>query len=161
VFEQHRTPVDVVTTSEVSVSVTIDDTRRLPEIMAALEDVADVTREDRHGDHLRVGDGLKNDPTFVGQLLEALDGVPVRMLSQAAARRNITLVIAERDLETALARVHDRFFGEESGVRLVLIGHGRMGQLVEQHAAAHGCEVAGVVTIASAQASCERVTLAP
>ena len=115
VFEQHRTSVDVVTTSEVSVSVTIDDTRRLPEIMAALEDVADVTREDDMAIICAVGDGLQNDPTFVGHLLEALGGVPIRMLSQAAARRNITLVIAERDLETALARVHDRFFGE--GVR--------------------------------------------
>jgi aspartate kinase len=115
VFEQHKTSVDVVTTSEVSGSVTIDDTRRLPEIMAALKGVADVTREDGMAIICGVGDDLKTDPTFVAHLLEALNGVPVRMLSQAAARRNITLVIAERDLEPALARVHDRFFGE--GVR--------------------------------------------
>jgi aspartate kinase len=111
VFEQFKTPVDVVTTSEVSVSVTIDDTRRVPEIMAALSDVADVTREDDMAILCAVGDGLKSDPTFVGQLLDALDGVPVRMLSQAAARRNITLVIREADLEPALRRVHERFFG--------------------------------------------------
>ena len=112
VFEQFRTSVDVVTTSEVSVSVTIDDTRRLPDIMKALADVADVTREDGMAIICGVGDDLKDDPTFVGHLLEALSGVPVRMLSQAAARRNITLVIAEADLERALALVHDRFFGE-------------------------------------------------
>ena len=111
VFEQFRTSVDVVTTSEVSVSVTIDDTRRLPDIMHALADVADVTREDGMAIICGVGDDLKDDPTFVGHLLEALNGVPVRMLSQAAARRNITLVIAEADLERALARVHERFFG--------------------------------------------------
>lgn len=111
VFEQFRTSVDVVTTSEVSVSVTIDDTRRLPDIMAALADVADVSREDGMAIICGVGDDLKDDPTFVGHLLDALDGVPVRMLSQAAARRNITLVIAEGDLERALARVHERFFG--------------------------------------------------
>ena len=112
VFEQYRTSVDVVTTSEVSVSVTIDDTRKLPDIMKTLSDVADVTREDGMAIICGVGDDLKDDPTFVGHLLEALDGVPVRMLSQAAARRNITLVISETDLERALARVHDRFFGE-------------------------------------------------
>ena len=111
VFEQFKTPVDVVTTSEVTVSVTIDDARRLPEIMAALKDVADVTREDGMAIICGVGDELKDAPEFVGQLLAALQGVPVRMLSQAAARRNITLVIGEQDLERALAQVHDRFFG--------------------------------------------------
>jgi aspartate kinase len=113
IFEQHRTPVDVVTTSEVSVSVTIDDARRVPQIMEAMKDVADVTREDNMAVLCAVGDGLRNDPAFVGKLLEALEGVPVRMLSQAAARRNITLVIREQDLEPALRRVHSAFFNKE------------------------------------------------
>jgi aspartokinase len=64
-----------------------------------------------------VGDGLQDDPTFVSQLLDALGGVPVRMLSQAAARRNITMVIRRADLETALVRVHDRFFGAAASGR--------------------------------------------
>ena len=110
-FERHRTSVDVVTTSEVSVSVTVDDPRRLGDITKDLEDVADVTREDRMAILCAVGDGLQRDPTFVSHLLEALGGVPIRMVSQAAARRNITLVIREADLETALVRVHQRFFG--------------------------------------------------
>jgi aspartate kinase len=110
-FEAHRTAVDVVTTSEVSVSVTVDDTRRLAEISAALREVADVTREDNMAIVCAVGDGLQRDPTFVGHLLEALGGIPIRMLSQAAARRNVTLVIREADLEPALLRVHERFFG--------------------------------------------------
>ncbi len=114
VFEQHRTSVDVVTTSEVSVSVTLDDARRVPEIMATLADVAEVTREDEMAIICAVGDGLQTDPSFVSRLLEAAGGVPIRMVSQAAARRNITLVIREADLETTLRRVHDRFF---SGAR--------------------------------------------
>ena len=61
-----------------------------------------------------VGDGLRDDPAFVSKLLDAMDGVPVRMLSQAAARRNITLVMAEADLEPALNRVHDRFFANSA-----------------------------------------------
>ena len=95
IFDQHRTPVDVVTTSEVSVSVTIDDTRHLPEIIAKLEEVADVTYEEDMAVLCAVGEGLKNDPSFVAHLLDAVGGVPIRMLSQAAARRNITLVIRE------------------------------------------------------------------
>jgi aspartate kinase len=114
VFEQHRTSVDVVTTSEVSVSVTLDDARRVPEIMAALADVADVTCEDRMAIICAVGEGLQTDPTFVSHLLEAVGGIPIRMVSQAAARRNVTLVINEADLEPALARVHARFFADEA-----------------------------------------------
>jgi aspartate kinase len=114
-FEQHRTAVDVVTTSEVSVSVTIDDARRLPQIIEALGEVADVTREDQMAILCAVGDGLQRDPTFVSHLLEALGGIPIRMVSQAAARRNITLVIREVDLEAALTRLHQRFFGVEVG----------------------------------------------
>jgi aspartate kinase len=110
-FEQHRTSVDVVTTSEVSVSVTVDDPRRLPEIATSLREVADVTREDEMAILCAVGDGLQRDPTFVSHLLESLGGIPIRMVSQAAARRNITLVIREADLETALKRVHERFLG--------------------------------------------------
>ncbi len=110
-FEQHRTAVDVVTTSEVSVSVTVDDARRLPEIAASLREVADVTREDAMAIICAVGDGLQRDPAFVTELLQSLGGIPIRMVSQAAARRNITLVIRESDLELALERVHQRFFG--------------------------------------------------
>ncbi len=112
VFEAHRTPVDVVTTSEVSVSVTVDEPRRLPDIMAELASVADVTREDDMAIVCAVGDGLRTDPTFVTRLLDAVGGVPIRMLSQAAARRNVTIVIRASDLGTALTRVHDRFFKE-------------------------------------------------
>jgi aspartate kinase len=111
VFEQHRTAVDVVTTSEVSVSVTIDDTRRLPDVMATLSGVAEVTREDDMAILCAVGDGLQHDPTFVRRLLDAVGDVPIRMLSQAAERRNITMVLRDADLPATLARVHQRFFG--------------------------------------------------
>jgi aspartate kinase len=110
VFEQYRTPVDVVTTSEVSVSVTIDDRRSLPKILEKLEEVGEVTREDDMAIVCAVGEGLQNDPTFVGALLQAIGDVPLRMVSQAASRRNITFVIHERELAKTLGRVHDRFF---------------------------------------------------
>jgi aspartate kinase len=101
-----------VTTSEVSVSVTVDDPRRLPAIVKDLGAVADVTTEGDMAIICAVGDGLQVDPTFVSQLLESVGGVPIRMVSQAAARRNVTLVIRASDLETALTRIHDRFFSE-------------------------------------------------
>jgi aspartate kinase len=112
VFEAHRTAVDVVTTSEVSVSVTVDDGRRLPAIMGELAAFAEVTREDDMAIICAVGDGLRADSSFVGQFLQALGPVPIRMLSQAADRRNITCVVRAADLAAMLTRVHDRFFAE-------------------------------------------------
>lgn len=110
VFEEFKTSVDVVTTSEVSVSVTIDDRRSLPQIIDKLKTVGDVTREDDMAILCAVGEGLQSDPTFVSELLHSMGDVPIRMVSQAAARRNITLVIRESDLNATLGRVHARFF---------------------------------------------------
>jgi aspartate kinase len=117
-FERHKTPVDVVTTSEVSVSVTVDDRRRLPEIVAALSDFAEVDCEPDMAIVCAVGEGLQQDPTLVGHVLQALGDVPIRLLSQAASRRNITFVIRESDVPRALGRLHDHFFAPAgAGVR--------------------------------------------
>ncbi len=113
VFERHKTPVDVVTTSEVSVSVTIDDARRLPAIIEALSSFAQVEREDGMAIVCVVGDGLNRDPVLAAQVLASVGDVPLRMLSQAASRRNITFVIREADLAAALGRVHDKFFAAQ------------------------------------------------
>ena len=112
VFERHKTAVDVVTTSEVSVSVTIDDRRCLPAIIEDLTEFAEVSTENDLALICAVGDGIAADRTFLVRLLSAIDGVPLRMVSQAASRRNVTIVIAASDLPTALNRLHDRFFGE-------------------------------------------------
>lgn len=110
VFEKYRTPVDVVTTSEVSVSVTVDDTRRLPLIVDALSEFAEVACEEDMAIVCAVGDGLRTDPALIGQVLTGVGDVPLRMLSQAASRRNITFVIRELDLPVVLRRLHDGFF---------------------------------------------------
>ncbi|HEX6213200.1 MAG TPA: hypothetical protein VFZ38_00175, partial [Vicinamibacterales bacterium] len=110
VFERFKTSVDVVTTSEVTVSVTIDDARRLPSIVEALSGFAQVDREDHMAIVCVVGDGLHEDAALAAQVLASVGDVPMRMLSQAASRRNITFVIRESDLPTALGRVHEKFF---------------------------------------------------
>jgi aspartate kinase len=112
VFERYRTAVDVVTTSEVSVSVTIDDSRRLPEIAAALREFADVTIDGEMALLCAVGENLRADPAFAIRMLAGLDGVPLRMVSQAASRRNVTVVIRDADVPRAMARLHDAWFAE-------------------------------------------------
>ncbi len=112
VFERHKTSVDVVTTSEVSVSVTIDDARLLPAITADLSGFADVSSESDLALICAVGDGLAADPAIASRLLSAIDGIPLKMVSQAASRSNVTIVVSAADLPAALNRLHDRFFGD-------------------------------------------------
>ena len=115
VFERHQTSVDVVTTSEVSVSVTVDDDRHLAPIVEALREFADVSVERDMALLCAVGDGLRSDPALSVRLLASLEGFPLRMVSQAASRRNLTVVLNERDLPRAMTRLHDQWFVAPAG----------------------------------------------
>jgi aspartate kinase len=112
VFERYRTAVDVVTTSEVSVSVTIDDNRQLDGIAAGLREFAEVTIEPDMALLCAVGENLRADPAFAIRMLAGLDGVPLKMVSQAASRRNLTVVIRDADIALAMSRLHDAWFDE-------------------------------------------------
>jgi aspartate kinase len=110
VFERFRTPVDVVTTSEVSVSVTVDNTRRLGDIVNNLEHFAEVNTEPDMAIVCIVGENLRSDPSLFARAVTALEGVPLRLVSQAASRRNITFVLRDADVPQAMNRLHEAFF---------------------------------------------------
>jgi aspartate kinase len=114
VFERFRTPVDVVTTSEVSVSVTIDDRRALDGIVAELSAFADVVTEDGMAIVCAVGERLRTDARLATLVLGALEGLPLAMVSQGGSRKNITVVLRDADAPAAMERLHRRFFGGES-----------------------------------------------
>jgi aspartate kinase len=110
VFERFRTAVDMVTTSEVSVSVTVDDVRHIAQIVEALNEFAQVSVE-RHMSLLcAVGDRLQDEPEMAARVVGVLEEVPLRMISQAASRRNITVVLRQADLPHAMERLHEEFF---------------------------------------------------
>ena len=111
VFDRFETPVDVVTTSEVNVSVTIDDPSHLAALVAEVSTFADVSTEPDMALLCVVGDSLQADATIFGRVFGALDGVACRMVSQSASRRNLTFVLHERDLTRAMTRLHGHFFG--------------------------------------------------
>jgi aspartate kinase len=110
VFERFRTPVDVVTTSEVSVSVTVDNTRRLDDIIRNLRNFAEVSTEPDMAIICIVGENLRSDPTLFGRAVTSLSRIPLRLVSQAASRRNITFVIRDSDVPAAMNVLHDQFF---------------------------------------------------
>jgi aspartate kinase len=125
VFERHGTAVDVVTTSEVSVSVTIDDRRRLDAIVADLATFADVSISDEMALLCAVGERLRTDPSLSARVVGTLDGIPLRMVSQAGSRRNITFVMPHAHLTDAMTRLHTRFCVPVDDVASVARAEGR------------------------------------
>ncbi len=110
VFERFRTAVDVVTTSEVSVSVTVDDRRYVDSIAQELSAFAEVAAEGEMALLCAVGDRLRDEPEIAARVVGVLEEVPLRMISQAASRRNITVVMRQVDLPHAMQRLHEEFF---------------------------------------------------
>jgi aspartate kinase len=110
VFERFKTPVDVVTTSEVSVSVTVDNTRRLEDIMSNLRNFAEVSAERDMAIVCIVGENLRSDPMMFAKAVTSLQNIPLRLVSQAASRRNITFVLRDADVVAAMNQLHERFF---------------------------------------------------
>jgi aspartate kinase len=110
IFERYRTPVDVVTTSEVSVSVTIDDRRAHDSIVADLSEFAEVSSEEGMAIVCAVGEGLRRDASLATQVLGALEGLPLVMVSQGGSRQNITAVVRDGDVTPAMEQLHRRFF---------------------------------------------------
>jgi aspartate kinase len=110
VFERFRTAVDVVTTSEVTVSVTVDNTKRLDDIISNLRTFAEVGVERDMAIVCVVGEHLRADPTLFARAVTALEDLPLRMVSQAASRRNITFVLRDADVPQAMRLLHDELF---------------------------------------------------
>ena len=110
VFERFKTAVDVVTTSEVSVSVTVDNARRLDDVVSNLRNFAQVSCEPEMAIVCAVGENLRADPTLFARAVTSLDSIPLRLVSQAASRRNITFVLRDADVPEAMKRLHDAFF---------------------------------------------------
>jgi aspartate kinase len=112
VFDRHQTSVDVVTTSEVSVSMTLDDTERLEAIKSDLSGIGDVTVERNKAIICVVGDNLKFTPGLAARLFKAIDNTNVNMISQGASEINLTFVIDDADVDRVVGWLHDEFFAE-------------------------------------------------
>ena len=110
VFDRHRCSIDVVATSEVSVSMTVDSTQALPQITAELQKIADVHYKERNAIVCLVGENIREKPGIAAQVFTALDNINVRMISQGASEINITFVIDEAAVPEAIRRLHKHFF---------------------------------------------------
>jgi len=110
VFARHRCAVDVVSTSEVSISLTVDSNEAIPQIAADLEKLAFVKYSGRKAIVCLVGENLRDTPGVAAQIFDAIRDINVRMISQGASEINLTFVIDEADVPEAVRRLHTRFF---------------------------------------------------
>ena len=110
VFERHGTSVDVVATSEVSVSLTVDDASRLDAIMSDLRELGDVVIERGRGIVAIVGAELSSSPSTMAAAVAALEGTNIHMLSLSATGINLTVVVDGEQVKPAMRRLHDVFF---------------------------------------------------
>ena len=110
VFDRHHAAVDVVSTSEVSVSLTVDSNEAIPAVAADLEKIADVKYEGRKAIVCLVGENIRETPGIAADVFTAIRDINVRMISQGASEINITFVIDENDVPEAVRRLHKAFF---------------------------------------------------
>lgn len=112
VFDRHRCAVDVVSTSEVSVSLTVDSNEAIPAIATDLQKLGDVKYEGRKAIVCLVGENLRETPGVAGKVFSAVSDINIRMISQGASEINLTFVVEEDDVPRAVRQLHDIFFAD-------------------------------------------------
>jgi aspartate kinase len=114
VFDRHRTPVDVVTTSEVSVSLSLDETSALPEIVRELEELGRVEVEGRRAIISVIGEGLLNTPGIAARVFSTISDINVAMISVGASSVNLTFMVDQVYAGEAIRRLHRGCFEIET-----------------------------------------------
>ncbi|HEX4274799.1 MAG TPA: lysine-sensitive aspartokinase 3 [Bryobacteraceae bacterium] len=110
IFDRHETSVDMVATSEVSVSLTIDDTNQTAAICRELSEFAEVTMEPDQAIVCLVGENIRYTPGVATRVFGALRNTNIRMISQGASLLNLSVVVAEKDLRQSVEALHTEFF---------------------------------------------------
>lgn len=112
IFESYQTPIDMITTSEVGVSVTIDNTKRLDEIVNNLKKLGTVTVDSDMVIICVVGDLTPENLDFPTKAISALDEIPVRMISYGGSNYNISFLIKAEDKKHALIALSKGLFND-------------------------------------------------
>lgn len=110
IFEKYRTPIDMIVTSEVGVSVTIDNERNLPDILNELKKIGTITVDNDMVIICVVGDLEWNNRGFEAAVVNALKDVPVRMISYGGSNYNISLLVRKCDKTRALSLLSQYLF---------------------------------------------------
>jgi aspartate kinase len=112
VFDKHKCPVDMVSTSEVSVSLSVDSNEKLPAIAADLSKLADVKYEGRKALVCMVGENIRGQSGMAARVFQAVRDVNLRMISQGASEINMSFMVEEDDADEAVRSLHAEFFSD-------------------------------------------------
>ncbi len=116
IFENYKVPVDMITTSEVSVSLTIDNSSDLLNIVADLMKFGHVEYEQNQSIICVVGDFLATNRGYIAKVSQAVKDIPIRMVSYGGSDNNISLVVCSKNKIQALNSLHEKLFGNNSVV---------------------------------------------
>lgn len=108
IFETFKTPIDMITTSEVAVSLTIDNTRYLGEISSQLLQFGEVEIDQDMSIVCIVGDIIREETGFASRVFHALDGIPIRMISYGGSRYNISVLVPTSHKKSTLQTLSDK-----------------------------------------------------
>ena len=112
VFDKHKCPVDMVSTSEVSVSLSLDSNEKLPAIAADLSKLADVKYEGRKALICMVGENIRGQNGIAARVFQTVRHVNLRMISQGASEINMSFMVEEDDADEAVRSLHAEFFAD-------------------------------------------------
>ncbi len=113
IFKNYRKSIDVVSTSEVSVSLTVEDDQNLNSILKDVEEIASVEVAKNKAIVCVVGEGMRKTPGVSGRTFSAMgnNGINVEMISQGASEINITFIVDGKDADKAVRVLHKEYFG--------------------------------------------------
>ena len=110
VFERFRTVIDVISTSEVSVALTLDNTASLEQIVTELKRLGDVETETGYAVICVVGEGLRASTGLASKIFSTIEDVNIALVSHGASSVNLTFVVKEDTATDVITRLHDQFF---------------------------------------------------
>lgn len=112
IFERYRTVIDVISTSEVSVALTLDDTASIEPIINELKRLGDVEIETNHAVVCIVGEGLRSSSGLASKIFSTIDDINISLISHGASSVNMTFVVKEERVGEVIKRLHNEFFAE-------------------------------------------------
>jgi len=110
IFERYKTPIDMICTSEVAVSLTIDNNKNLPEIIKELKEISQVEIDENQTIICIVGQLPKDRSGYAYKVLEALKDIPLRMVSYGGSSNNISVLVNGNLKKNALQALHTKLF---------------------------------------------------
>lgn len=110
VFNKYQTPVDLVSTSEVAVSLTIDNSSKLDKIVEELSEFAEISILEKQGIICVVGDQMRSTAGVAHQIFTAMKNINLVMISQGSSEINLSMVIDESQVDEAVRCLHKQFF---------------------------------------------------